>query len=194
MSQVSLENMTQEKTRHSDDTLGLACLLRSKTRSELTEVKGMSVAEKTLAGAAGGAGGTVVLSVLRYVLGKMGVVYQTAPMQVVERMQQADLVPDRPVAKRAIAVAAHLTYGTAAGAAFGALRRKREGLGTELAVGATLGVLLWGIGWAGWLPILGADRAPWNYNSPKALLPVLDHAVFGAAWGLLFWAFSRRKG
>ena len=194
MSQVSLENMTQEKTRHSDDTLGLACLLRSKTRSELTEVKGMSVAEKTLAGAAGGAGGTVVLSVLRYVLGKMGVVYQTAPMQVVERMQQADLVTDRPEAKRALAVAAHLAYGTAAGAAFGALRRKREGLGTELAVGATLGVLLWGIGWAGWLPILGADRAPWNYQSPKALLPVLDHAVFGAAWGLLFWTFSRTKG
>lgn len=162
--------------------------------SELTEVKGMSVAEKTLAGAAGGAGGTVVLSVLRYVLGKIGVVYQTAPMQVVERMQQADLVTDRPVAKRAIAVAAHLTYGTAAGAAFGALRRKREGLGTELAVGATLGVLLWGIGWAGWLPILGADRAPWNYHSSKVLLPVLDHAVFGAAWGLLFWAFSRTKG
>jgi hypothetical protein len=124
----------------------------------------------------------------------MGVVYQTAPMQVVERMQQADLVADRPVAKRALAVVAHLAYGTTTGAAFGALRHKREGLGTELAVGAALGVLLWGIGWAGWLPILGADRAPWNYRSPKALLPVFDHAVFGAAWGFLFWAFSRRKG
>jgi len=64
------------------------------------------VAEKALAGAAGGAGATVVLSVLRYVLGKMGVVYKTAPMQVVDRLQQAELVADRPVAKRAIALEA----------------------------------------------------------------------------------------
>lgn len=154
----------------------------------------MSAAEKALAGAVGGAGGTVVLSVLRYVLGKMGVLYKTAPMQVVDRMQQTHLVTDRPIAKRTLAAVAHLAYGTGAGAAFGVLRRKREGVGTELAVGATLGVLLWGVGWAGWLPILGADRAPWSYHTPKALLPVLDHAVYGAAWGLLFWAFLRKKG
>jgi hypothetical protein len=152
------------------------------------------VAGKALAGAAGGAGGTVVLSALRYFLSKAGVVYETAPIQVVNRLQQTGLVTERPVAKRALALAAHFAYGTGAGAAFGALRRKRKGVGTELAVGATLGVLLWGIGWAGWLPILGADRAPWNYHTPKVLLPVLDHAVFGVAWGLLFWAFSRRRG
>jgi hypothetical protein len=153
----------------------------------------MSAAEKALAGAVGGAGATVVLSVLRNVLWKAGLVYKTAPMQVVERLQQADLVPDGPVAKRAVALVAHLAYGTGAGAAFGVLRRKREGVETELAVGTTLGILLWGVGWPGWLPILGADRAPWSYDTPKALLPVLDHAVYGAVWGFLFWAFSRRK-
>src|SRR5215204_7704679 len=114
-------------------------------------------------------------------------------MQVVDRMQQADLIKNRPVAKRALSLAAHLAYGTGGGAAFGALRRNREGARTEVAVGTTLGVLLWGVGWAGWLPILGADRAPWSYDTPKALLPVLDHAVYGAAWGFLFWAFSRRR-
>lgn len=154
----------------------------------------MGAIEKVLAGASGGAGATVVLSALRYILGKMGIVYETAPMQVVDRLEQADFVPDQPAAKHAVALVAHLAYGTAAGAAFGALRRRREGLETELAVGTALGVLLWGIGWAGWLPILGADRAPWNYHTPKVLLPVLDHAVYGAAWGLLFWAFSRSRG
>lgn len=148
---------------------------------------------RALSGAAGGVGGTVVLSVLRSVLRIVGVVYKTAPMQVVERLEQADFVPDRPVAKRAIGLVAHLAYGTAAGAAFGALRRKREGVGTEVAVGTTLGILLWGIGWAGWLPILGADQAPWNYHKPKALLPVLDHAVYGAVWGLIFWTFTQRR-
>jgi hypothetical protein len=143
---------------------------------------------RALSGAAGGAGGTVVLSVLRSVLRRAGMVYETAaPMQVVERPEQADFVPDRPAAKHVVSLAAHFVYGTAAGAAFGALRRKREGVGTAL------GVLLWGFGWAGWLPILGADRAPWNYDNPRVLLPVLDHAAYGAVWGLVFWAFTPRK-
>ena len=148
--------------------------------------------EKALAGAAGGVVGTVFLSALRAVLRKAGVVYETAPIQVVERLQQTGLVANRPVAKHAVSVTAHFAYGTAAGMAFGALRRRREDLRTELAVGAALGVLLWGVGWAGWLPSLGADRAPWNYHSPKVLLPVLDHAAFGAVWGFLFWALSRK--
>ncbi len=153
----------------------------------------MNVTEKALAGAGSGVGATVVLSVLRKALREVGVIYKTAPMQVVDRMEQADLVKDRPVTKRALALAAHLSYGTGAGTAFGALRREREGPATELAVGATLGVLLWGVGWAGWLPILGVDNAPWSYRTPNALLPVLDHAVFGAAWGLIYWAAIRQR-
>ena len=152
----------------------------------------MKSAEKALAGAAGGVGGTLVLSALRSALRELGLVYETAPMQVVERLEQADLVADRPVAKRALALAAHLAYGTGAGSALGALRRGPDDAVTEIVVGAALGVLLWGVGWAGWLPILGADRAPWSYHNPKVLLPILDHAVYGAAWGLLFWALSRK--
>ena len=168
----------------------LACPKLTRNVAGRKEV--MGAVQKTLSGATGGAGGTVLLSALRAVLGKAGVVYETAPMQVVNRLEQADLVAGRPVAKRALALAAHLAYGAGAGAAFGTLRREPEDAGTELAVGAALGVLLWGVGWAGWLPILGADRAPWSYQNPKVLLPILDHAVYGAAWGLLFRALSRK--
>lgn len=152
----------------------------------------MGAAEKALAGAAGGAGGTVVLSALRAALGKAGVVYETAPMQVVERLRRTESVAGRPVAKRAVAVAAHLAYGTAAGALFGALRRGPDDAVTEVSVGAAMGVLLWGVGWAGWLPIVGVDRAPWSYHNPKVLLPILDHAAYGAAWGMLFRALVPR--
>lgn len=42
---------------------------------------------------------------------------------------------------------------------------------------------------------LGVHRPPWAERTPKALLPVLDHAVFGAAWGLANWAVGgRRRG
>ena len=120
----------------------------------------MGETERALRGAAGGAAGTVVLSVLRSVLRSVGVVYKTAPMQVVERLEQADFVPDQPAAKLAVSLAAHFVYGTAAGAAFGALRRKREGAGTEVAVGTALGALLWGFGWAGWR----AQRYNWRFQ------------------------------
>ncbi len=60
-------------------------------------------------------------------------------------------------------------------------------------MGSALGVLAWGVGWASWLPLTGVHRAPWTQKTPKVLLPVMDHAVFGAAWGLLYWALRRGR-
>jgi hypothetical protein len=78
------------------------------------------------------------------------------------------------------------------GAALGLLRREQEGAAVEAAVGAALGLLAWGAGWASWLPLTGVHRPPWKQRSTKVLLPVLDHAAFGATWGLLYRALSRK--
>lgn len=51
-----------------------------------------------------------------------------------------------PVAHRALSVAAHCAYGVGAGAILGLLRRERGGTAEEAAVGAALGVLVWGAG------------------------------------------------
>ena len=75
---------------------------------------------------------------------------------------------------------------------FGLLRRERGGPGEEASVGSALGVLSWGAGWASWLPLTGVHKAPWTQKTPKVLLPMIDHAVFGAAWGLFYRAL--RKG
>ncbi len=111
-------------------------------------------------------------------------------------------------ARKALVVAAHFAYGTGVGAVFGALRREagkpesdtaaelqgdRGDRRTEAAVGAALGVLSWGAGWALLLPITGVHPAPWTQKTPRALLPILDHAVFGAAWGLVYWTLTRRQ-
>ena len=77
--------------------------------------------------------------------------------------------------------------------AFGLLRRERGGLAEEAAVGSALGVLAWGAGWATWLPLTGVHKAPWTQRTPRVLLPVLDHTAFGAAWGLVNLALSRRQ-
>jgi hypothetical protein len=55
----------------------------------------------------------------------------------------------------------------------------------ETAVGAALGLLAWGANWTVLLPSTGVHLPPWKEQTPKVLLPILDHAVYGAAWGFL---------
>ncbi len=145
-------------------------------------------------GALGGVGGALALSGLRQALARAGLVQETAPEQVVDRLEELGLVDDwSPGARRLLTVVAHLGYGMGIGAALGLLRRE-QGLPTEeAAVGSALGLLAWGVGWATWLPLTGVHSPPWRLRTPKVLLPVLDHAAFGAVWGLLYQALGRRE-
>jgi hypothetical protein len=115
-------------------------------------------------------------------------------MQVVDRVEELGLVGElSPWGRRLLTVVAHFAYGAGTGMSFGLLRREKGGPGEESSVGSALGVLAWGVGWASWLPLTGVHRAPWTQKTPKVLLPVIDHAVFGAAWGLLYWALRKAR-
>lgn len=154
----------------------------------------MDAKGRTVRGALGGFGATLVLSGLRGAGKRSGLVFETAPMQVVERVEELGLVGDISSAdRRLLTVIAHFAYGIGTGAVFGILRRERGGPGEESAVGSALGILAWGAGWSSWLPLTGVHRPPWNQRTPKVLLPVVDHAVFGAAWGLVYWALRRGR-
>ena len=154
----------------------------------------MGAKERALTGALSGFGATVVLSGLREAWTRVGLVFETAPMQVVDRVEELGLVGDlSPTGRRLLTVVAHFAYGTGTGIAFGLLRRERGEPEEEAAVGAALGVLAWGAGWASWLPLTGVHKDPWTQRTPKVLLPVIDHAAYGAAWGLINLALSRRR-
>jgi hypothetical protein len=154
----------------------------------------MDVRRRAVAGALGGAGATLALSGLREAWKRAGLVFDTAPMQVVDRVEEVFTTEGFPPhARLALAAAAHLAYGVGAGTAFGLLRRKKGTKGVEAAVGSSLGILAWGAGWASWLPLTGVHSPPWEQHTPKVLLPVIDHAVFGAAWGLIFHALTRDR-
>ena len=154
----------------------------------------MDAKERVPRGALAGLGATVVLTGLREAWAKTGLVFETAPMQVVDRMEELGLLGDiSPRGRRLLSVIAHFAYGAGTGAAFGLLRRGRGKPTEEAAVGSALGVLAWGAGWSSWLPLTGVHRPPWAQKSPRVLLPVIDHAVFGAAWGLLNLALSGRS-
>ncbi|MGI8911623.1 MAG: hypothetical protein ACR2JR_13895 [Rubrobacteraceae bacterium] len=152
----------------------------------------MDLTRRIMHGALGGAGGTLALTALRQAFTWMGLVHTTAPEQVVDRLEELGGLEDAsPGAKRALTVVAHFAYGVGLGAALALLRRERGDAKTEAAVGSALGLLAWGAGWSSWLPLLGVHSPPWRQQTPKVLLPVLDHAVFGAVWGLIYRA-SRR--
>lgn len=125
----------------------------------------------------------------------VGLVFDTAPMQVVDRMEEVGLVGDlSPRGRRLLVVIAHFAYGAGTGGAFGLLRKERGTAGEEATAGSALGVLAWGAGWSSWLPLAGVDKAPWTQKTPRVLLPIVDHAVFGAAWGILNLVLSRKGG
>jgi hypothetical protein len=124
----------------------------------------------------------------------MGLVFDTAPTQVVDRVEEVFTQEGfSPVTQRVLAAVAHVGYGVGIGVALGLLRREPDGKNVEAAVGSSLGILVWGAGWASWLPLTGVHSPPWKQQTPKVLLPVIDHAVFGAAWGLIFSALNRAR-
>ncbi|MDQ3910898.1 MAG: hypothetical protein M3305_03795 [Actinomycetota bacterium] len=130
-----------------------------------------------------------MLTGIRKLLATFGAVGTTAPEQVAERLEGLGALDGwSPEACRALALTAHLIYGVGTGTVLGLLRRRRGGAAEEVAVGSALGILAWGAVWASWLPLAGVHLPPWEQQTPKVLLPVLDHAVFGATWGPLYRA------
>ena len=147
----------------------------------------MGSAHRVFHGALGGFGGTLVLTAFRKVLARFGLVGTSAPEQVVERLEELGLVDGwSPEARRVLTAVAHLAYGVGTGTVMGLLRRERGEAAEEASVGSALGVLAWGAGWGSWLPLAGVHLPPWKQQTPKVLLPILDHVVFGAVWGLLY--------
>lgn len=147
----------------------------------------MSLSRRALYGALSGTGGTLVLTGFRKVLATFGAVGTTAPEQVIERLEELGLLEAwSPEARRVLTIVAHYAYGVGTGAAMGFLRSERGGVSEEATVGLALGVLAWGVGWASWLPLAGVHLPPWKQRTPKVLLPILDHVIFGAIWGMLY--------
>ena len=149
----------------------------------------MDFMRRTASGALSGAGSTLVLTGFRQILTAAGLVGVTAPEQVIAKLEEVGLLDDpSPETRRILTAVAHLAYGVGIGAALGLLRREQGEVAEETAVGTALGLLAWGANWTVLLPSTGVHRPPWKERTPEVLLPILDHAVYGAAWGLLYRA------
>lgn len=81
---------------------------------------------------------------------------------------------------------AHLAYGAAAGAIYGAIREGRGGSGDTMGAGARMGLVLWAIGYAGWLPAVGVRESTIRDAPSKVSVPLLAHLVFGMTTAALY--------
>jgi uncharacterized membrane protein YagU involved in acid resistance len=159
------------------------------------------VRASAIAGAAAGLVGTVVMT---------GMMKPGAARLLPRSMQPREFLPQK-VIQWAEAVAgvseqvsereetaliwpAHLGYGTAMGAFYGMLRPRFDTLPAPLA-GAAYGLVVWALGYQGWMPALGVQPATTEKPPEKWPVPIGSHLVYGVALAITYQKFrpvSRR--
>jgi hypothetical protein len=83
--------------------------------------------------------------------------------------------------------------GLAYGVFFGALYPLLAPRGRNTAAkGATLGSLVWALGYLGWLPALKLMKPVWRQRAPQALVPLLEHVAYGICTATVY-DWLRRK-
>jgi hypothetical protein len=127
------------------------------------------------AGAATGLFATAAMSVVLGIADATGIMTEQPPRRIV-----ASLLPVRPSSRstQALAVAAHLGYGVAAGVVFSLLPRD---LRRKLEVGTTYGGVVYVAGYEGWLPMLGIFPPAHRDRRGRVATMVTAHLVYGAS-------------
>lgn len=143
---------------------------------------------RTAAGAAAGFAATgpmtLVLAAARAALPAPDQ-YSLPPRIVTERAAQDVGVADRMTEpeKKAATTAAHFGFGTAAGAAFGALARHLPF--DPVANGVAYGLAVWAGSYLGWLPAVGLHPPPHQESAGRTAMNIGAHVAWGAVLGLL---------
>lgn len=117
---------------------------------------------------------------------RVGLLREAPPVRVIDRAAAEATDTGQPLAagdRQAAAVVSHVVYGAVAGALYGLAQEKLEM--PAAAAGPVYGLLLWAVGYLGWMPAAGVLPEPWRQRRGDALVPVAAHLVFGLALGLV---------
>ncbi len=112
--------------------------------------------------------------------------YGLPPEQIVdELLERADV--DHEFSHRqfeAVAMLAHHGYGTSMGAVYGILEPHGRHA-PPVVSGMCFGLLVWALGYLGWLPAMGMDAAATREPAQRNALTILSHLIWGGTTGLL---------
>lgn len=134
-------------------------------------------------GAVAGLAGTTAMTLAMLLAKGAGVAPgKLAPKGVTENVEEKFGVRDRlpEPAFEVSWVVSHFGYGTASGVAYALAQKAFDRERTFLA-GPLFGILLWAVGYCGWLPLLGIYPPPTRLPGRKVVAEILaTHLVYGA--------------
>jgi hypothetical protein len=147
---------------------------------------------RALVGAVSGFGATVAMSGVMLGGQRLGLIGGQPPERAVESsLEAAGLAePDRfEAATNALAVVAHLGYGSLLGAVFALAQPRRSSVLRGLGFGA----VVWAVNYAGLLPWLGVMPRPSRDRPGRQPAVIASHLVYGAVLGAGLRADPQRR-
>ena len=139
-------------------------------------------------GVVAGFAGTIVMSVVMLVLKRAGMEPgELEPRAVAGNAEEKIGVRSRisRPAFEASWITLHFGYGSTSGVVY-ALARKISGLAQPALAGPLFGMLLWVIGYCGWLPLFGLYPPPNRVPKRKVAANIIAHATYGTATAVTY--------
>ncbi len=141
--------------------------------------------KRVIRGALAGLVGTTAMTGAMFAIKKAGMAPgEPAPKEIAENLEKKIGVYHqlpKPAFEASWAML-HFGYGTASGTAYALAQEGALEVGRPLLVGPLFGVLLWVIGYCGWLPLLGLYPPPTRLPTRKVAAElVATHLIYGTA-------------
>ncbi|MGI8643975.1 MAG: DUF6789 family protein [Thermomicrobiales bacterium] len=142
--------------------------------------------EAIVDGAVGGAGATVVMSGVMAAAKRAGLLGEQPPKLISRQALHAVGIHNSgEETENALAVVAHLSFGTGIGALFAVLHRRLHLPVNPAAHGIVFASLIWAASYKGWLPAMGTMPSPEHDRPGRPATMVVSHWVYGATLGAL---------
>ncbi len=150
-----------------------------------------SLPRAALLGAVVGVLATLAMSAVMLLADWLGLMGKQPPERIVERASQATGTRADEGQQNAVAAAAHLGFGAAGGAAFGALAQLAR-TSVPSAIALPWALAIWAGSYFGWIPALGLLPPPDRDAPGRASTMFVAHLVYGLSLGVLWRAATRR--
>lgn len=141
---------------------------------------GPGLASVAVRGAAAGAVATVAMSGIMMAAQRSGLMGRHPPSEIV-RAATGRKVRGKP--RSALAIATHLGFGAASGAAYAIATRPGRGPDPAPATGVIFGLGVWAVSYKGWVPALGILPPPRHDRPGRPAAMIAAHLVYGATLG-----------